>query len=446
MKETIYKEINLSSFDKTYSAKVNLKSPKTYGEIEKVSSESENLISRGAGYSYVAASFKNQALSLCMKNFKKILRFDREKKLITVESGITMIELLNYTLSFGLWISQVPGYPFISIGGAVAGNVHGKSAGSDGTIRNVVKEILIFNKSKGWLCLSQNKNKDIFDLTIGGLGLTGTIVSITLQLSDFDCLNFETTTTKTKSINETIDFIKDNNLSNNFIYSWNKINVNTNNFGEGIIFSNKMNYKNKGSISNLNIKKNNFLKYFVTPCLWNNTSIKIFNYLFYNYYSLFKKNAYKEDIISVIFPFFGKELYFSFFGRKGFIESQILIPYENVEEFMESFKKLIDVYKPLITLFSVKGMSGEQKYLRFEGNMICLTFDFVKNSKNLHFINELDKLYIKYKVLPSIIKDSRLTKNTFDQCYILADKFRKDLKDFDNKRSYKSELSDRLGL
>jgi len=446
MNETIYKKISLSSFDKTYSAKVNLKSPKTYDEIEKFSYDSENIISRGAGYSYVAASFKDQALSICMKNFKKILSFDKEKKLITVESGVTMIELLSYTLSFGLWIPQIPGYPFISIGGAVATNVHGKSAGSDGTIRNAIKEILIFNKNKGWFKLSKNENKNIFDLTIGGLGLTGTIVSITLQLTDFDCLNFETNATKTKSINETIKFIKENKFSNNFIYSWNKININTNNFGEGIIFSNKMNHKKKGNLNSLKIKKNNFFKYFANYCFWNNTSVKIFNYLFYNYHSLFKKKIYKEDIISVIFPFFGKELYFSFFGKKGFIESQVLVSYQNVDQFLESFKKLVDTHKPLITLFSAKGMSGEQEYLRFEGNMICLTFDFVKNIKNLKFVNELDKLYIKYKVLPSIIKDSRLTKSVFNKCYSSADKFRKDLKDFDNKRSYQSELSDRLDL
>ena len=99
MKEKPYKEINLFSFDKTYSTKVNLKIPKTYEEIESFSLKSEYLISRGAGYSYVAASFKNQSLSLCMGNFKKILKFDKEKKLITVESGITIVELLNYTLN-----------------------------------------------------------------------------------------------------------------------------------------------------------------------------------------------------------------------------------------------------------------------------------------------------------------------------------------------------------
>ena len=289
-------------------------------------------------------------------------------------------------------------------------------------------------------------NENIFELTIGGLGLTGTIANVTLQLSDFNYLKFETTATKTSSINETVDLIKNNKLSNNFIYSWNKTNINTKNFGEGIIFSNKIDQKNKGSLNNLKFKKKNFSKYFNIPCIWNNTSIRIFNYLFFNYHNLFKKNTYEENFINVIFPFFGKEMYFSFFGRKGFIESQILIPYENVEEFLENFISLAKIYKPLITLFSAKGMSGEQKYLRFEGNMICLTFDFIKNKKNLNFINELDKLYVKHNILPSIIKDSRLTKNIFDKCYTSANDFRKNLRHFDRKRSYQSELSERLDL
>ena len=78
--------------------------------------------------------------------------------------------------------------------------------------------------------------------------------------------------------------------------------------------------------------------------------------------------------------------------------------------------------------------------------MVCLTFDIVKNQKNLNFINELDKLYIKYDVVPSVIKDSRLKKEVFDKCYKFANEFREDLRNFDHKRSYRSELSDRLDL
>jgi decaprenylphospho-beta-D-ribofuranose 2-oxidase len=91
-------------------------------------------------------------------------------------------------------------------------------------------------------------------------------------------------------------------------------------------------------------------------------------------------------------------------------------------------------------------MSGEQKYLRFEDNKICLTFDMVRDKKNIHFLNEIYKLYIKYNAIPSVIKDSNLDKETFNKCYQEADMFREALKRFDPKRIYRSELSDKLNI
>ena len=58
----------------------------------------------------------------------------------------------------------------------------------------------------------------------------------------------------------------------------------------------------------------------------------------------------------------------------------------------------------------------------------------------------MDELCIKYQALPSIIKDSRISKNIVDKCYKHAEEFRNDLKKFDKKKIYRSELSDRLGL
>ena len=111
MSEILYEKHKISSFDKNYSTEVYLKNPDKYKQLEKDSLKAENLITRGAGYSYVAASFKKETLSLGMKNFNRILHFDEKKKQITVESGITIIEFLNFTLRYGLWIPQIPGYP-----------------------------------------------------------------------------------------------------------------------------------------------------------------------------------------------------------------------------------------------------------------------------------------------------------------------------------------------
>jgi decaprenylphospho-beta-D-ribofuranose 2-oxidase len=441
----LFEKKKITSFDQNCSLEIFVKNCDKYKELENDSRSVENLITMGSCYSYVAASFKESSLSINIKKFNRILFFDKEKKIITVEAGIKIFELLNFTLKHNLWIPQIPGHPFISIGGAVASNVHGKSCAFYGTIKNSIKNIKIFHKHHGWLNLNSKENNNIFDLTIGGLGLTGTIISVTFKLQELNSLNFLTTVKSVKSISQTINFLESSD-DENLIYSWNVIDLASdfNSFGKGLIFENKISQKN-----NLEFYKKIECtsKKIIFPInLWNNLTIKCFNYLFYNYHKYIKKNLYKDSFSNVIFPFYNKEIYFSLFGHKGFIESQILISKEKIHEFLEELKKNIDYYKPSITLFSLKKMSGEQKYLRFEDNKICLTFNIVRNKKNTHFLNELYKLYIKYNVIPSIIKDSNLDKETFNKCYKEADIFREELKKFDPKRIYRSELSDRLNI
>jgi hypothetical protein len=441
----LFEKKKIKSFDRSCSLEIFIKNSEKYKELENDSKSVGNLITMGSCYSYVAASFKEKSLSINIKNFNRILFFDKEKKIITVEAGIKIFELLNFTLQYNLWIPQIPGHPFISIGGAVASNVHGKSCAFYGTIKNSIKDIKIFHKYHGWLNLNSEENKDIFDLTIGGLGLTGTIISVTFKLQELNSLNFLTTVKSVNSISQTVNFLESSD-DKNLIYSWNIINSasNLNSFGKGLIFENKIDQKKNlephTRIECINKKR-------ILPInLWNNATIKSFNYLFLIYYKYIKKNQYKDNFSNVIFPFYNKEIYFSLFGYKGFIESQILISKEKIHEFLDELKKNIDYHRPSITLLSLKKMSGQQKYLRFEDNKICLTFNMVRNKKNTHFLNEMYKLYIKYNVIPSIIKDSNLDKETFNKCFKEADIFREQLRKFDPKRIYRSTLSDRLNI
>ena len=440
----MFEKKKIKSFDQIRSLEIFIKNSEKHKDLENDSRSVENLITMGSCYSYVAASFKKNSLSIDIKKFNRILFFDQEKKIITVEAGMQIFELLNFTLKYNLWIPQIPGYPFISIGGAVAANVHGKSCAFYGKIKNSVKEMRIFHKSYGWLNLNPEENKDIFDLTIGGLGLTGTIISVTFKLEEIHNFNFLTIIKEVKSISETIYFLETSDKKN-LIYSWNTLDLTSDlkSFGKGIIFENKIDEKN--SLNSFKQIKYTYKKRLSPLKLWNNLTIKCFNYLFIKYQK-YKKSVYRDSFSNVIFPFYNKEIYFSLFGRKGFLESQILISRTRIDEFLEEFNYKINIHKPCITLFSLKKMSGEQKYLRFEDNKICLTFDMVRNNKSALFLNELYELYIKYNVVPSIIKDSNLDKDTFDNCYKEADIFRERLKEFDPKRIYRSDLSDRLNI
>ena len=196
MKNFSSEKVSLRSFDKSYSSDVFFRRPERYKEIEKFSKDSQKLITLGSNYSYAPLAFNKKSLVIDFEQFNRILTFDKIKKEITVEAGIKIFDFLNFTLVHNLWIPQLPGYPYISLGGAVATNAHGKSCGVDGTIRKSIKKIVLYHKNHGWLNLSNEENKEIFNLTIGGLGLTGTIVSITFNLTEFNFTDFLTTKKK----------------------------------------------------------------------------------------------------------------------------------------------------------------------------------------------------------------------------------------------------------
>tara|TARA_B100001059_G_scaffold186211_1_gene188064 strand:- start:760 stop:2085 length:1326 start_codon:yes stop_codon:yes gene_type:complete len=441
MNKQYTEERKIFSFDRTISSNIIHSEPDRYKLLEDISFKSTNIINIGSNLSYSPLGFSNKSVSINIKKFNRILEFNNAERLITVEAGLTLIELLNFTLKYNLWIPQIPGYPSITIGGAVAANSHGKSCSIHGTIRNSIKSILLFHKKHGWMKLSENENKEIFDLTIGGIGLTGTIVNVTFKLLKTKSRRFVTKKLAVNTIEECKNKILQESANSSFIYSWNMAD-NLKNFGKGIVYKNYVD-DSMNDFKQFDECKNNFKPFFIP--LWNKYSISFINFIYLklNYLTKSKK---KEDFLSVIFPFYRKENYFNFFGKKGFIESQLLIDEFKFDSFMLEFKNLFKKYEPTVTLFSLKNMSGKQELLRFEDNKICITFDYVNNSKNLLFMSKIDSLYEKYEILPSITKDSRISKEIFNKSYKNSSVFIKKLREFDKERIYQSEISRRLEI
>jgi decaprenylphospho-beta-D-ribofuranose 2-oxidase len=441
MNKQYTEERKIFSFDRTISSNIIHSEPDRYKLLEDISFKSTNIINIGSNLSYSPLGFSNKSVSINIKKFNRILEFNDAERLITVEAGLTLIELLNFTLKYNLWIPQIPGYPSITIGGAVAANSHGKSCSIHGTIRNSIKSILLFHKKHGWMKLSENENKEIFDLTIGGIGLTGTIVNVTFKLLKTKSRRFVTKKLAVNTIEECKNKILQESANSSFIYSWNMAD-NLKNFGKGIVYKNYVD-DSMNDFKQFDECKNNFKPFFIP--LWNKYSISFINFIYLklNYLTKSKK---KEDFLSVIFPFYRKENYFNFFGKKGFIESQLLIDEFKFDSFMLEFKNLFKKYEATVTLFSLKNMSGKQELLRFEDNKICITFDYVNNSKNLLFMSKIDSLYEKYEILPSITKDSRISKEIFNKSYKNSSVFIKKLREFDKERIYQSEISRRLEI
>lgn len=112
----------------------------------------------------------------------RLVAFDVATGRLECEAGVTLGEILRVVLAHGWYLPVVPGTRFVTLGGAVANDVHGKNHGRAGSFGCHVLELELLRSDRGRLRCSESENAELFRATIGGLGLTGLITRVALQL------------------------------------------------------------------------------------------------------------------------------------------------------------------------------------------------------------------------------------------------------------------------
>jgi FAD/FMN-containing dehydrogenase len=134
---------------------------------------SEDIIARGNGRCYGDASLAKNTISTL--KYDKIISFDTEKGILECQSGLTLDKILEVIVPKGWFLPVTPGTKFITVGGAIASDVHGKNHHVDGCFSHHVLEMDIVLADGHLTTCSPYINNDLFWATCGGMGLTGVI-------------------------------------------------------------------------------------------------------------------------------------------------------------------------------------------------------------------------------------------------------------------------------
>ena len=146
------------------------------------------LLARGLGRSYGDAAQNSGGLVLDMTSCNRVLSIDVEAAIVRVEAGVDLDRLTSVLLPLGLWLPVVPGTRQVTVGGAIAADVHGKNHHVAGSFGDHVLELdLVTADGKLHTLGPDGQQQDLFWATVGGMGLTGVVVSATLS-----CIRTET--------------------------------------------------------------------------------------------------------------------------------------------------------------------------------------------------------------------------------------------------------------
>jgi decaprenylphospho-beta-D-ribofuranose 2-oxidase len=163
------------------------------------------LIPRGLGRSYGDVAQNGGGVVLDMTGMNRILQLDAERGRVTLEAGCSIADLIDACLPQGWFVPVTPGTAHVTIGGAIATDVHGKNHHRDGSISRHVVEIVLVDPTGEIHRLGPDSEHDLFWATVGGLGLTGVIVEATLELIPVETSVMRVDMERTRDLDETFE-------------------------------------------------------------------------------------------------------------------------------------------------------------------------------------------------------------------------------------------------
>lgn len=162
------------------------------------------IIARGAGRSYGDAAQNAGGRVIDMTGLERVLEIDSDRGLITAESGVTVATLLRSLAGHGLTLPVVPGTRHVTLGGALASDVHGKNHCRDGSLAAHVSSLTLCPPDGEPIEVSPESDPELFASTLGGLGLTGVVLSATIRAQPLPSPWFSLDTDRTDGIDQTL--------------------------------------------------------------------------------------------------------------------------------------------------------------------------------------------------------------------------------------------------
>lgn len=398
------------------------------------------LIARGLGRSYGDSSLAPHVLSTTYLDH--FLNFDYATGILTCSAGVSLADILAVFVPKGWFLPVTPGTKFITVGGAVASDVHGKNHHLEGTFTDHVSSLKIATVSDGITECSREDHPELFHATCGGMGLTGIILEATFKLKPIQGAYINETIIKAQNLEDALNLFEEHQ-SSTYSVAWIDCLSTGNSLGRSLVMLGE-----HAENGNLATGKSGKLAVPVDmpAFLLNRYTIQAFNTLYYN-----RVRKLHTERLTHYEPFFypldGIHQWNRIYGKKGFTQYQFVLPKEAGPEGMTTVLKRISASKRGSFLAVLKAFGRENaNYLSFPMEGYTLALDFKLDKALFDLLDELDRIVLNYGGRLYLTKDARMSENMFKQSYPKWDEFVKARTKYGADKRFNSLQSQRLGL
>lgn len=414
--------------------------PVSFSESERSIRTSGRTAVRGLGRSYGDSSLYRNILD--SRYLDRYIEFDQNSGQLTCSAGISLDQIITTFLPRGWFLPVTPGTRYVTVGGAIASDVHGKNHHVDGTFCDHVDELQLLLGNGEVVTVSPDVNRDLFRATCGGMGLTGVILTARFKLRLIGSGNMVQRVIKTPDIEATLDAFEEN-VDASYSVAWIDCLAKGKALGRSLLMLGE--HVKHGSLGKASGKGISI------PCdmpsqLINPLSMKLFNSLYY--YKAPRSGA--RNIVSLqsfFYPLDSLRNWNRLYGNRGFLQYQFVLPkssgIKGITQMLERISR--SGRGSFLAVLKVFG-SANANLLSFPIEGYTLALDFKAEPAVFELLDQLDEIMLSHGGRLYLTKDSRMSKETFRAGYPERARFNQIRERHHALGKFVSNQSIRLGL
>lgn len=432
------KKMTLSSWGNHQQSLCEVFRPEKLEDLLEENILNNGIIAQANRLNYGDQAFNTGGDVIQMTRLDRMLSFDEKAGVLVCEPGVTFHDILTTFLPKGWMPPAIPGTLNVSMGGAIANDVHGKNDVHYGSFGQHVLAIELLTPA-GLQTITPHKNTDLFWATIGGLGLTGIITRLSLQLLPAASDMLMVKTQRIDNIEQWIDAFSENRVKNHdFCVGWIDLSSRGVHSGRGLLWTADFYTEGKHK------KPRDYLFTMPPLPLFQPQLLDWFNQ---GQFRFANDKPVVKHIMDFLSPLDSIKHWNRGYGKAGFYQLQCLLPFDTALSGYREILAFMTQQKIYAALSIIKPLfKTGQGLLSFPGPGVTLAMDFHNKPRHQQAIGDIMAIVQAHNGKIYLAKDSLLDVATFRAMYPEQDAFRTLRKHAALDTAFCSDLSRRLEI